>query len=109
MSFLHAVFIIFVVAAVTFLTRLTPFALFTGKRQPPESVRYLGKILPYAVMAILVVYCLKSTVFTSVGGFLPQLIAVAVVVVLHVAKRNNLLSICAGTAVYMLLIQFVFV
>ncbi len=101
--------VIFVVAAVTLATRALPFALFAGKKQPPAFIRYLGSILPYAVMAVLVVYCLKGVQFNSWAGFLPELIAVVVVAALHVWKRNNLLSIGVGTALYMVLVQFVFV
>ena len=110
MSKAQALLVIFVVAAVTLATRALPFALFAGKKQPPpDFIRYLGSNLPYAVMAVLVVYCLKGVQFDSWAGFLPELIAVVVVAALHVWKRNNLLSIGVGTALYMVLVQFVFV
>ena len=72
-------------------------------------VSYLGKVLPVAIMATLVVYCLRSTTFTSAGGFLPQFIAVAVTAALHLWKQNTLISVFAGTVIYMCLVQFVFV
>ena len=97
-----------VVAAVTALTRFLPFFVFGGKLKMPKIVDKLSKTLPYAIMGMLVVYCLKSTSFVAVSGFLPQLIACAVVVILHVWKRNTLVSILFGTVTYMLLVQIVF-
>lgn len=102
-------FIVITVAICTFITRLFPFILFAGKKEVPEYVKYLGKFLPPAVIAILVIYCFKSIdLFTYPHG-LPELIAVAGVVIIHRWKRNNLLSIGAGTILYMVLIQKVFV
>jgi branched-subunit amino acid transport protein AzlD len=68
-------------------------------------VQYLGRVLPPAVMAALIIYCVRNIEFTAAGGFLPQLIAVLIVALLHIWKRNNLLSILGGTACYMLMIQ----
>lgn len=104
----YAFAIVVICSVCTILTRALPFFLFGGKKQPPAYIRFLGKLLPYTVMAILVVYCLKATVFTSLSGFLPQFLAVSVTVLLHLWKRNNLISICGGTVCYMLLTQFVF-
>ena len=98
--------IILVCAACTFALRLLPFLIFRKGSSP--IVSYLGKVLPGAIMATLVVYCLRTTTFTSAGGFLPQAIAVAITAGLHLWKRNTLLSVCAGTVVYMCLVQFVF-
>ncbi|MEF9839471.1 MAG: AzlD domain-containing protein [Lachnospiraceae bacterium] len=100
--------IIVVAALTTFATRVTPFLLFPKGKKIPETVQYLGKVLTPAVIGMLVVYCLKSTPILSAPYGLPEIIAVAVVVVLHVWKRNNLLSIGAGTILYMFLIQSVF-
>lgn len=75
----------------------------------PGYVRYLGKVLPFAIIAMLVVYCLKGTNLLAWPYGLPELIAVAAVVALHVWKKNTLLSIGAGTVLYMVLVQFVFV
>ena len=99
--------IIAVCVACTFLERALPFILFGG-REVPKIVRYLGRILPMAVMATLVVYCLRGTTFDAAGNFLPQIIAVAVVAALHLWRRNTLLSIAGGTVCYMLLVQLVF-
>jgi branched-subunit amino acid transport protein AzlD len=101
---IHAALIILVAAACTLVTRAAPFLLFRD-RELPGAVVYLGKILPAAIMATLVVYCLRSTGFAAAADFAPQLIAVAVVAALHVWRRNTLLSIFAGTAVYMVLVQ----
>ena len=101
--------IILAVAAGTQLTRWLPFWLFPEKKAPPPVVTYLGKVLPPAMMGLLVVYCLKSVSWLSAPHWAPELIAIAVVTVLHWWKGNVLLSIAGGTAVYMLLVQAVFV
>lgn len=109
-SVTDTILIIAVTAAATFITRLFPFALFgRSKEGPPAIVKYLGNILPPTVIAILIVYCMRSTELSDIGTFVPQLISIVLVVLLHVWKRNNLLSIGCGTLCYMLLIQFVFV
>ena len=95
--------------AATMLTRFLPFLIFSSKdQQPPEVVRYLGRVLPAAVMGLLVVYCLKTVSFLRAPYGLPELLAVAAVAVLHRWKGNVLLSIAGGTALYMLLVQVVF-
>lgn len=106
-SFTRSIIIILVCAVCTFAERLLPFLVFRNGSSP--LVSYLGKVLPAAIMATLVVYCLRTTTFTSVGGFLPQMIAVAITAALHLWKRNTLISVFAGTAVYMCLVQFIFV
>lgn len=93
-----------VMSAVTLLLRVLPFLIF-GQRKTPAYITFLGKYLPYAIMGMLVVYCLKSITFTTAPFGLPEFIAVALVVVLHVWKRNTLLSILCGTACYMILVQ----
>ena len=85
-----------------------PFLIFNGKRKTPEIVAYLGKVLPYSIMGMLVIYCFKSISVTAAPYGLPEIIAGASVVMLHRWKRNTLLSIVIGTIVYMVLIQFVF-
>lgn len=105
----HAIALIAVTALVTALLRFLPFAIFSGKRETPAIIRYLGHVLPYAIMAMLVVYCLKGISFLAAPYGLPELIASLVVILLHAWKRNTLLSIVTGTVSYMLLIQFVFV
>lgn len=95
-------------ALFTFLTRAFPFLIFAKSSSIPPFAEYLGKYLPYCVMAVLVVYCLRSSGFSSLGSFLPQTLALCLTVLLHLRKRNYLLSIAAGTLCYMLLIQYVF-
>jgi len=102
---LYALLVIVVAAIATALTRFLPFWLFGNKREVPHRVRYLGTVLPSAVMAILVVYCLKGIDLFRGDHGLPELIAVAVTTVLHLWRRNTLLSILGGTAAYMLLIH----
>ena len=104
----HAALIIAIAGAVTLLLRFLPFLIFGGKRETPPFIVYLGKVLPYAIMGMLVIYCLRGISFTAAANFLPELIACAVVVLAHVWKRNTLLSIISGTMCYMLLVQVVF-
>ncbi|MGI6169377.1 MAG: branched-chain amino acid transporter permease [Christensenellales bacterium] len=105
----ESLLIILVVAAITFFVRLIPFLFFSKGKSVPKLVDYLGAALPPAVMAMLVVFCLRNTVVTAYPFGLPELIGVVAVVLLHVWKRNNLLSIFGGTAIYMALVQLVFV
>lgn len=100
--------IILAVAAGTQLTRWLPFWLFPEKKVPPRVVTYLGSVLPAAMMGLLVVYCLKGVVWLSAPHGAPELIAIAVVAMLHWWRGNVLVSIAGGTAVYMLLVQAVF-
>lgn len=104
-SRLYSFLIIAVIAFVTALLRFLPFFVFDGKRSIPEFIRYLGAALPYSIMAMLVIYCLKDISFVNYSGWFPALISVFAVVVLHVWKRNTLLSIVGGTVCYMLLIR----
>ena len=93
--------------ACTFLERLLPFLIFR-KGEIPSLVRYLGKVLPLAIMATLVVYCLRGTTFDAFGNFIPHILAVAVTAVLHLWKGNTLLSVLGGTVTFMCLVQVVF-
>ena len=97
-----------VMAAATFLTRALPFLLFGRGGEPPKVVLYLGRFLPPAVIAMLIVYCYRGMSFTELSGWLPGLIAGLAVVVLHVWKKNDMLSIVGGTILYMVLVQSVF-
>ncbi len=105
---IHSVLIIAVAALVTMGLRFLPFLIFGENRQTPELVAYLGKVLPYAIMGMLVVYCLKDVDLTAAPFGIPEAIGCAVVAALHVWKRSTLLSIGAGTLCYMLLVQLVF-
>ena len=108
MSNLHSVLLIVVIAAVTICIRFLPFWVFRNDQQTPEFINYLGKVLPYAIMGMLVVYCLKDISLTHAPFGIPEIIGCALVTFLHIWKRNTLLSIGAGTVIYMLLVQLVF-
>ena len=107
MTFSHSFWIIVVVSAVTAALRFLPFVIFSG-RETPKFVSYLGRVLPFAVMGMLCVYCLKGITFASMPYGIPEAISVFAVVLLHLWKRNTLLSILGGTVCYMLLVQLVF-
>ena len=107
LSTTQSILIIAVCALCPFAERALPFLLFRGK-EVPEIVRYLGRVLPMAIMATLVMYCLKGITFSSAAGFAPPLIASALTALLHIWKRNTMLSIFGGTVCYMLLVQIVF-
>lgn len=96
-----------VIAVVTFLTRSLAFIAFSG-RTVPKYVRYLGYVLPTAIIGMLVVYCFKDTVIAQYPYGVPELIAGLAVVGLHKWKHNLLLSMLIGTALYMVLVQVVF-
>ncbi|MBM6803517.1 branched-chain amino acid transporter permease [Mediterraneibacter glycyrrhizinilyticus] len=92
----------------TAVTRFLPFLLFPAGRPTPKYVQYLGKVLPAAVFGLLVVYSLKDVSILTGSHGIPELISIVLVIVLHVWKRQMLLSIAGGTVCYMLLVQFVF-
>ena len=96
------------VALGAMLTRFIPFLLFPDNRQTPGYVLFLGKTLPAAMMGLLVVFCLKSVSWISPPYGLPELISIACIVLLQLWRRNVLLSIGIGTALYMALVQMVF-
>lgn len=104
----YAAVLIAVVSLMTIALRFLPFVIFGNNKETPAFVTYLGKVLPYAIMAMLVVYCLKGVSFVQAPHGIPEAIAVAAVVILHLWKRNTLLSIVGGTVCYMMLIQLVF-
>lgn len=109
MTPMRAAAAIAVMALVTFLTRALPFLLFGRGGNPPRIILYLGQYLPPAVIAMLIVYCLRNMSFSAPAGWAPAVIASVAVAVVHVWKRNNMLSIVGGTLLYMVLVQFVFV
>ncbi len=104
----RAAILIAVSAIVTALLRFLPFLFLGGKRKTPEFITYLGKVLPFAIIGMLVVYCLRGITPLVWPHGLPELLAVAAVVLLHLWRRNTLISIAGGTVCYMILIQFVF-
>jgi len=105
----QSLILVSVIALGTVLTRALPFILFPRNRKTPGYIAYLGSVIPYAAIGLLIVYCLKNiSVFSAPHG-IPEAIAIACVVLLHLWKKNTLISIGAGTVIYMLLVQFVFV
>jgi len=105
---LHAIATIAVVALVTAGLRFLPFLIFGENRKTPPLITYLGQVLPYAIMGMLVVYCLKDVSFVSGSFGIPEALGCAAVALLHIWKRNTLLSIGSGTVLYTLLVQLVF-
>lgn len=104
----QSILLIIVVAVVTFFTRAIPFLIWGGKREVPPLIKYLGKVLPPAIMVILVVYCLKNVNLLQGNHGAPEFIASGMVIILHLWKRNTLLSVGVGTVTYMILIQTIF-
>ena len=100
--------LIFVISLVTIALRFAPFLIFDGKRDTPPFVEYLGRVLPFAMMGMLVIYCLKGISFTAAPHGIPELMSCAVVIGLHLWKRNTMISIGGGTVCYMVLVQMVF-
>ena len=96
-------------ALASILTRALPFLVLSEKKPTPPLVRYLGNVLPAAVFGMLVIYCLKDTAFLSKNYGGAELAGIFTTILLHIRMRQILISIAGGTAVYMALIQFVFV
>ena len=92
----------------TMTTRFLPFVVFSSRRPTPKYVQYLGKVLPGAIFGMLVVYCLKDVSIINYSHGIPEAIAIVITILLHLWKRQMLLSIAGGTVVYMLLVQLVF-
>ena len=105
---MYNIAMIAVTALVTAATRFLPFLVFGEKRKTPAIITYLGKVLPCAIMGMLVVYCLKDVAFLSAPYGIPEFLGIAVVALLHIWKRNSLLSIGVGTVFYMALVQLAF-
>ena len=102
----HALLLVAAMAVVTLVLRFLPFVAF--RNAIPPYISYLGEVLPPAIIGMLVVYCLKDVRLTAAPFGIPEVIGVATVALLHIWKRNTLLSIGAGTVCYMLLVQLVF-
>ena len=103
----HSALIVAISAAVIAATRFLPFLIFGQNRTLPPFVLFLGKVLPCAIMGMLVIYCLKDLSLLSAPFGIPELVSCGVVACLHIWKRNSLLSIGCGTAFYMILLQIV--
>ena len=107
MTTVQALITVLICAGITVLIRAAAFLLFPAGRKAPAFITWMGSRLPRAVMAMLLIYCLKDVSFTAAPAWLPTLAAVAVTAVLHLWKRQMMLSIAGGTAVYMMLIRIV--
>lgn len=105
LSTTQSLLIIAVAAVCTFATRLFPFLLFGGRKRVPAAITYLGKVLPPAIMATLIIYCLKSVNFAQFPSGTAEVVSILLVAALHAWKRNTLLSMAAGTVCYMALIR----
>lgn len=108
MTLTQRIITIILCSLATILTRFLPFLVFSPGRPTPKYIQYLGKALPSAIFAMLVVYCLKNVDVMRGTRGIPELISIILVTAVHLKKRNMLLSIAAGTVCYMLLVQFVF-
>lgn len=104
----QSVILIIIIALGTLITRFLPFVFFPERKETPKYIIYLGKVLPYSAIGLLVVYCLKNVSFIQSPFGIPQIIAVLCVVAIHLWKSNTLLSIGIGTIVYIFLVQVVF-
>ena len=104
----HAAAVILIMGLVTLATRLLPVLIFGRGEKVPDYILYLGKVVPFTAMGLLIVYCLKDVPVTESPHGLPELIALAVVSGSYLWKRNTILSVVIGTAVYMILVQTVF-
>ena len=92
----------------TAVTRFLPFLVFPAGKPTPKYIQFLGHFLPPAVFGLLVIYCLRNVSIFSGSHAIPELISIVLVIILHVWKRQMLLSIAGGTVCYMLLVQLVF-
>ena len=105
---MHDILLVVVITIVTASTRFLPFLIFGGKRKTPAIITQLGKVLPCAIMGMLVVYCMKDVAFLSAPYGIPELLGCLIVALLHIWKRKSLLSIGVGTVCYMLMVQLIF-
>lgn len=92
----------------TMLTRFIPFIIFPAGKPTPKYIQYLGNVLPSAVFGLLIIYCLKNVSIFAVSHGIPEMLSIILVVLLHLWKRQMLLSIAGGTIFYMILVQFIF-
>ena len=105
----RAIMIVIITILISALSRLLPMLLFSKAEKTPEIITYLSKVLPSAIMAFLVIYCLKDTDLFAGNHGIPEALASALVVLTYVYKRNSLLSILSGTLCYMFLVQVIFI
>ena len=104
----HSLLLVLVMAVFTALTRFLPFIAFPEGRKKPKVIIYLGKVLPYSLIGMLVIYCFKNVSVISAPFGIPEILAAVLVALLHIWKRNTLISVFSGVIFYMILVQFVF-
>ena len=104
----HAMLILLVMGAVTFATRIIPVLIFGRGEKVPDVIMYLGKVVPYTAMGLLIVYCLRDTAVLTGSHAIPEILAMAVVALSYLWKRNSIFSVVVGTIVYMVLVQKLF-
>lgn len=104
----QSLIVILLISFITFLTRVIPFILFPANKKTPKYITYLGSVLPYSIIGMLIIYCLKNVSISTFPFGLPEFISIIVIVLIHIWKRNTLFSIGGGTIFYMLLVQFIF-
>ena len=104
----HALIILIVMGAVTIATRILPVLVFGRNEKVPDYILYLGRVVPYTAMGLLIVYCLKDVSVAGGSHGLPELIALAIVIGSYLWKRNTIFSVVIGTVIYMILVQKVF-
>ena len=107
-EFAYSAVLVAVIVAVTQLTRFLPFLVFGVKKQPPKAVLYLGRVLPCAIMGMLVVYCYRNINLMTGDHGLPDLIAGLITVAIHLWRRSMFLSLIVGTVSYIILVNFIF-
>lgn len=105
---IHAIIFFSIIALTTLFTRVIPFLIFPEHKKTPKYIEYLGVVLPFSIIGMLVIYCLKDVSFTTHPFGIPEIIGVLTTVLLHLWKNNTLLSIGGGTIFYMILVQFIF-
>lgn len=97
--------IILAIAITTFFTRVIPFIFFPDNKETPKYITYLGEVLPYSAIGMLVIYCLKDVSFKAMPFGLPEIISIIAIILLHNWKKNTLISIGGGSLIYMLIVQ----
>lgn len=108
MTLTQRIITILMVILGTVLTRFLPFLLFPADKQTPKYIQFLGKVLPGAIFGLLVIYCLRNVSILTGSHGIPELISIIFICLIHLWKKNMLLSIFSGTLCYMLLVQYIF-
>ena len=104
----HAMIIILVMGLMTFATRILPVVIFGRGEKVPDYIMYLGRVVPYTAMGLLIVYCLRDVPVLEAPHAMPEFISLAVVVLTYLWKRNTIFSVVVGTVLYMVFVQMAF-